>query len=198
MSPNLGLVNKLEICDNSCESTLVQAQPESNSALTSTGMNTLELCVETRLTPCKVAPYGSKREPMVNPGWQKAAPIDAWRCPIESLNSPQTLVIAESWGDHPPLAILWNGNCFSEGMRMLPKSPVQTVVPFPGRQALEDYPSRKLLSPAVRSQTIRRKVLVDVIMSVECFLERSDLTEGERERYQADLGKLIQKLGASN
>ncbi len=82
--------------------------------------------------------------------------------------------------------------------RMLPKSPVQTVVPFPGRQALEGYPSRKLHRPAVRSQRIRRKALVDVIMSVERFLTRSDLTEGERQRYQADLGKLIQKLGALN
>ena len=35
-------------------------------------------------------------------------------------------------------------------------------------------------------------------MSVECFLTRSDLTEGERERYQDDLGKLILKLGALN
>lgn len=81
---------------------------------------------------------------------------------------------------------------------MLPKSPVQTVVPFPERQALEGYPSRKLLRPAVRSQRIRRKALVDVIMSVECFLKRSDLTECERERYQADLGKLMKKLGTLN
>ena len=81
---------------------------------------------------------------------------------------------------------------------MLPKSSVHTVVSFPGGQALEGYPSRKLLRPAVRSQRIRRKTLVDVIMSVECFLKRSDLTECERERYQADLGKLMKKLGALN
>ena len=81
---------------------------------------------------------------------------------------------------------------------MSSKSSVQTVVPFPGRQARECYPSRKLLPPSVRSQRIRRKALVDVIMSVECFLTRSDLTEGERERYQDDLGKLILKLGALN
>jgi len=81
---------------------------------------------------------------------------------------------------------------------MLPKSSLQTVVPFPGRQALEGYPSRRLLPPSVRSQRIRRKALVDVIMSVECFLTRSDLTEAERERYQTDLGKLILKLGALN
>ena len=83
--------------------------------------------------------------------------------------------------------------------QMLPKSSVQTVIPFPGRQALEGYPtSRKLLPPSVRSQRIRRKALVDVIVSVECFLTRSDLTKGERERYQDDLGKLILKLGALN
>ena len=111
----------------------------------------------------------------------------------------QTLVIAESWGDQPALSSLWNRNCFSEGMSLtLPKSSVQTVVPFPEGQALEGYPSRKLLPPSVRSQRIRRKALVDVIMSVECFLTRSDLTEGERERYQTDLGKLILKLGALN
>jgi len=111
----------------------------------------------------------------------------------------QTLVIAESWGDHRLLSILWNRNCSSEGMsHMLPKSSVQTVVPFPGGQALEGYPSRKLLPPSVRSKKIRRKALVDVIMSVECFLRRSDLTEGERERSEADLDKLIQKLGTSN
>ncbi len=81
---------------------------------------------------------------------------------------------------------------------MLPKSSLQTVIPFPGGQALEGYSSRKLLPPSVRSQRIQRKALVDVIMSVESFLERSDLTGGERERYQADLGKLIQKLGALN
>ena len=81
---------------------------------------------------------------------------------------------------------------------MITKSPVQTVVPFPGQQAQEDDLSGKLLLPSVESQRIRRKALVDVIMSVNGFLERSDLTTGERERYQADLGKLIQKLGASN
>jgi len=81
---------------------------------------------------------------------------------------------------------------------MSPKSSVQTVIPFPGRQALENYPRRKLLPPSARSQRIRRKALVDVIVSVECFLKRSDLTEGERERYQTDLGKLILKLGALN
>ncbi len=83
--------------------------------------------------------------------------------------------------------------------QMLPKSSVQTVIPFPGRKALEGYPtSQKLLPPSVRSQRIRRKALVDVIVSVECFLTRSDLTKGERERYQTDLGKLILKLGALN
>ena len=81
---------------------------------------------------------------------------------------------------------------------MLPKSSAQTVIPFPGRQALEGFPSRKLLPPSVRSQRIRRKALVDVIVSVEFFLTRSDLTEGERERYQTDLGKLILKLGELN
>ncbi len=81
---------------------------------------------------------------------------------------------------------------------MSQKSSVQTVIPFPGRKALKGYPSRKLLPPSERSQSIRRKALVDVIVNVECFLRRPDLTKGERERYRADLGKLIQKLGASN
>jgi len=82
--------------------------------------------------------------------------------------------------------------------QMLPKSSLQTVIPFPGRQALEGYPTSRKLPPSVRSQRIRRKALVDVIVSVECFLTRSDLTKGERERYQTDLGKLILKLGALN
>jgi len=81
---------------------------------------------------------------------------------------------------------------------MSQKSSVQTVIPFPGRKALKGYPSLKLLPSSERSQSIRRRALVDVIMSVECFLTRSDLTEGERQRYQADLGKLLQKLGALN
>ena len=81
---------------------------------------------------------------------------------------------------------------------MLQETPVLAVVPFPGRQAPEGYPRQKLLPPSVRSQRIRRRVLVDVIMSVECFLKRSDLTMDERERYQADLGTLMKKLGASN